>query len=302
MRLIAAVVDEIHYIQCTLLFVKALRANHLLTCCHRKTWYTATVAVNAKSTELVVKYEGDPNEYPTVFLGTSLLCHTDSTETLRWRVKPSVGANGEGVLSGVLASPDILRWAGGLDPVDCCRFLGVRLANKKVPSNLLSSEDTRNVLADAALLRELCTMSETGTSIFCTGPLYALRRKDGECTVRFASCFEVCAHACRRAGDLSELMCLPVSRERDAKEAARKKQLLELSLEQLRQRAGARGLVRSGNKSDLAVRLIKHEDMLNKVEVSFHGIEGELTDRSKIAAAAKRSHASFISRALYENV
>ena len=97
-------------------------------------------------------------------------------------------------------------------------------------------------------------------------------------------------------------MCVPVSRERDAKEAARKKQLLELSLEQLRQRAGARGLVRSGNKSALAVRLIAHEDMLNKVEVSFHGIEGELTDRSKIAAAAKRSHASFISRALYENV
>ena len=135
-------------------------------------------------------YEGDGKEYPTVFVGNSVLCHTDSHETLRWRVKSGVGANGEGVLSGVLASPDLLRWAGGLDPVDCCRYLGVRLANGNVPPNLimLCTEDTQNVLADAALLLEMCKVSETRTSIFLSSPLYALRRKDGECTVQ-SLCF-----------------------------------------------------------------------------------------------------------------
>ena len=142
------------------------------------------------SAELVVRYEGDANQYPTVFMGTSLLCHTDSRETLRWRVKSGVGASGEGVLSGVLASPDILRWAGGLDAVDCCRYLGVRLANNNVPGSFLSvsTEDTQNVLADAALMLEMCKISETRTSIFCTGPLYVLCRKDGECTVQ-SLCF-----------------------------------------------------------------------------------------------------------------
>ena len=147
--------------------------------------------MNEVSAELVVTYEGDAIEYPTVFMGTSLLCHTDSHETLRWRVKSSEEeANSEGVLSGVLTSPEILRWAWGLDPVDCCGFLGVRLANKKVPANLfsLSTEDIQNVLADAALLLEMCQVSETRTSIFLSSPLYVLRRKDGECTVQ-SLCF-----------------------------------------------------------------------------------------------------------------
>ena len=81
-----------------------------------------------------------------------------------------------------------------------------------------------------------------------------------------------------------------------------KKELLELKYEQLRQRAKARGLLTSGKKSELVLRLMRHEAMLDTLELSCQRIVREITDRSKIAAAAKRSHASFISRALYENV
>ena len=81
-----------------------------------------------------------------------------------------------------------------------------------------------------------------------------------------------------------------------------KKELLELSHEQLRQRAKARGLLTSGKKSELVLRLMRHEAMLERLELSCQRIVREITDRSKIAAATERSHGTFISRALYENV
>ena len=81
-----------------------------------------------------------------------------------------------------------------------------------------------------------------------------------------------------------------------------KEELLGLSYKQLQQRAEARGLPISGKKSELVVRLMRHEAMVEELEFAFQRIVGEMTDRSKIAAATKRSHASFISRALYENV
>ena len=188
MRVVFILIDEIgrclHKPRCTRL-VKQL----FLTHCRRMTWYPGSVDVHP-SGSLVVTYDSDGSQYETRFLSASLLAHTDSTSTLRWRrvQNCSVGTHGRRALGGIVVSPNILHWAQSLNPVECCRYLGVPLKSGRVPEGALlaksgASERVRSVVADATFLFQLCEMAEGKRSIFSDVPLHIPRWDKGVCDI-----------------------------------------------------------------------------------------------------------------------